>query len=167
MHVGENIKKIRKTMGLSQKELAEKLRTSPQNLAQYESGKRNPKHETLKKIADALGVSLYDLLISGNMTPREVIQIIYTSDIEEMLQNLEHKTDDENKILNKIEDIKKMSKDRAKFSEIMEEMKRKELVGKNMEILNADGQNRVIEYSVLLSKDTRYRKDTEESESQP
>lgn len=60
-NIGENIKKIRKERGYSQKQLAEKLGTSPQNLAQYEKGKRMPKIETLDKIASALNVSIADI----------------------------------------------------------------------------------------------------------
>lgn len=60
-NIGENIKRIRKQKKHSQKQLAEKLRTTPQNLAQYENGKRIPKIETLQKIANALDVPLYEL----------------------------------------------------------------------------------------------------------
>ena len=59
--LGENIKEIRKNKGYTQKQLAEKLGTSPQNLAQYENGKRQPKLETIKKMADALECSVADL----------------------------------------------------------------------------------------------------------
>ncbi|MCC8101443.1 MAG: helix-turn-helix domain-containing protein [Clostridiales bacterium] len=61
MSTGERIKKARKTAGLTQKQLAAKLGTSQQNIAQYESGKRNPKQETLREIADILNVSIEDL----------------------------------------------------------------------------------------------------------
>lgn len=57
-NIGDRIKKIRKAKGITQKELAEKLGTSHQNLSQYESGKRSPKIETIQKIADALDVSV-------------------------------------------------------------------------------------------------------------
>lgn len=59
--IGERIKQTRIRKGITQKELAEKLGTTPQNLAQYESGKRNPKLETIKKIAQALNVPLMEL----------------------------------------------------------------------------------------------------------
>lgn len=61
MSLGENIKEIRKKKGYTQKQLAEKLGTSPQNLAQYETGKRQPKLETIKKMADALECNVSDL----------------------------------------------------------------------------------------------------------
>ena len=62
MKTGEKIKKYRKEQGLTQKALAEKLNTTPQNLAQYENGKRNPKPETLWRIANALNVDMKHLI---------------------------------------------------------------------------------------------------------
>ncbi len=59
--IGENIKRIRKEKGYSQKQLAEKLVTTPQNLAQYENGKRIPKIETIQKIANALDCDVSDI----------------------------------------------------------------------------------------------------------
>lgn len=61
MTIGENIRRIRKSKEMTQKDLAAKLETTPQNLAQYENGKRNPKPETLQKIADALGTTVSEL----------------------------------------------------------------------------------------------------------
>lgn len=56
MNIGEQIKKYRKEAGLSQKELGERLGVSQQHIAQYESGKRIPKIETINNIAGALGI---------------------------------------------------------------------------------------------------------------
>lgn len=65
MSIGETIRKIRKEKGMTQKELAKKLGTTPQNIAQYETGKRNAKQETLQKIADALEVDVCELITAG------------------------------------------------------------------------------------------------------
>lgn len=51
------IKTARKNAGLSQKELAELINTTPQNISQYERGLRIPRPDTLKRIAHALNVS--------------------------------------------------------------------------------------------------------------
>lgn len=56
MTVGENIKRIRKEKGLTQKELGELCNINEANIRKYESGRQNPKIETIDKIADALGV---------------------------------------------------------------------------------------------------------------
>ena len=62
MTKGERIKAARKKAGMTQAQLAEKLGISFQSVAQWENDLRNPKQETLQKIADALGVSIFDLL---------------------------------------------------------------------------------------------------------
>jgi hypothetical protein len=61
MNIGENIKKIRKSKGLTQKELADKMGITQQSFAQYERTQNIPKLETLRTIAAALDVSIYDL----------------------------------------------------------------------------------------------------------
>lgn len=52
-----NIKELRTLRGLSQKELADRMGISAQNLNNYESGQRNPGNKILPALADALGVS--------------------------------------------------------------------------------------------------------------
>ena len=48
------LKPLREMRGLTQKELAEKCGVSEQQLWKWENGVRNPKPESLRKIADAL-----------------------------------------------------------------------------------------------------------------
>lgn len=62
MTVAENIKRIRKEKGMTQKQLGEKCRMSESALRQYELGYRNPKIQTIRRISDALGVSLKELI---------------------------------------------------------------------------------------------------------
>lgn len=62
MNTGENIKKIRKEKGLTQRELGELSGISQKQIGLYEQGKRNPKIETLEKIAKGLGVDKYDII---------------------------------------------------------------------------------------------------------
>lgn len=62
MTTGQRIRSARKQAGLTQKELGKKLGLSFQSVAQWENDLRNPKKETLERIADALGVSFFDLL---------------------------------------------------------------------------------------------------------
>ena len=59
--VGERIKHFREKRGLTQKELGEKCGIDAANLRKYESGKQNPKLATLNKIAEALGITAFDL----------------------------------------------------------------------------------------------------------
>lgn len=61
-NIGQNIKIVRSQANLKQRELAEKLGVSEAMICQWETGKRIPKKETIKKIADGLGVSPSDLI---------------------------------------------------------------------------------------------------------
>lgn len=54
MSMGQQIKAMRELRGLTQKELGQKLGLSFQAVAQWENDLRNPKFETLQKIAEAL-----------------------------------------------------------------------------------------------------------------
>lgn len=62
MTAGQRIKAARRAAGITQKELGEKLGISFQSVAQWENDLRNPKIETLQRLADALGVPVADLL---------------------------------------------------------------------------------------------------------
>ena len=59
--IGIEIKNARLTVGITQAELARRLGVTPQAISQYERGEKKPKIETIKKIADALGVSWFQL----------------------------------------------------------------------------------------------------------
>lgn len=61
MTLPENIKRIRKEKGLTQKKLGELCGIDEANIRKYESGKQNPKIETIERIAIALDCSSYDL----------------------------------------------------------------------------------------------------------
>lgn len=58
MTIGESIKIERKKAGLTQKELGQKIGVTYQTVAQWENGYRNPKIETVEKLANALGIEL-------------------------------------------------------------------------------------------------------------
>lgn len=61
MTIGENIKAMRKLSSLTQKQLAEKCGLAEITIRQYESGKREPKIETILKISKALDVPITEL----------------------------------------------------------------------------------------------------------
>lgn len=56
--IGERIKAFRLVRGMTQKELGTRMGVDQSTVRKYESGKLNPKIETVKKIADALGVDM-------------------------------------------------------------------------------------------------------------
>lgn len=59
---GEIIRKFRREQDLSQEKLAELAEVDPKTIIQIEGGKRNPTLKTLQKLANALKVSLRDLI---------------------------------------------------------------------------------------------------------
>lgn len=65
MTVGECIRTLRLSKKMTQKQLGELSGIAEPTIRRYESGKLNPKIETVKKIADALGVHVFDLLGIG------------------------------------------------------------------------------------------------------
>ena len=62
--IGENIVKLRKEKGLKQIDLAIKLDMEDSALRRIEKGRTNPTILTLKKIADALQVSINEIIPS-------------------------------------------------------------------------------------------------------
>ena len=61
MKLSEKIRQVREERGMTQKEVASLMGISQQAYGQYESGKREPKPETLGRIAAALNVSLNEI----------------------------------------------------------------------------------------------------------
>lgn len=68
MSISERLLQERKKAGLTQKEISEKLGISYQSYAQYERGVRNPKYETIRRFADAIGCKITDLLTTKEET---------------------------------------------------------------------------------------------------
>lgn len=62
MTLAEKIRKIREEKGMTQKQVASIMGISQQAYGQYESGTREPKPETLGRIALALGENIGELL---------------------------------------------------------------------------------------------------------
>lgn len=62
MTLNQRIKRIRQEKNLSQLELAKRIGMSQQTIANYEQSEAVPKMTTVKKLADALGVSEQYLL---------------------------------------------------------------------------------------------------------
>ena len=57
MSFSDRLKEARNKAGRTQKQLADELKVTPAMIAQYETGKRKPKQDTLSKIAEALHLS--------------------------------------------------------------------------------------------------------------
>lgn len=61
LSIPENIKKIRREKGLTQKELGNLCGMADSAIRRYESGRANPKINTLIKIAEALNCEVSDI----------------------------------------------------------------------------------------------------------
>ena len=110
MTVGENIKKIRKEKGLTQKELGKLCGMSEAQIGQYENGLRNPKMETLEKIANALDISYFELFDISETTKESNIQKI-TLNVE--IKNIDEETKKAEKLIELLKEAKSLADDLA------------------------------------------------------
>lgn len=60
--VGENIKRMRKSKGLTQKQLGDLCGIDASNIGKYERGLQDPRTSTLEKIAEVLNIDIFELL---------------------------------------------------------------------------------------------------------
>ena len=161
MPTGERIKKIRLEKGITQKQLAELLNTSQQNLAQYESGKRNPKIETLQKIADALDMPLIflveDDLLDAAILPYEDSEgKLIDEKVNEIMTNkeisLEEKTIKIEELMTQLQIIENYHFDNANRAY-------EYMVNKLFEQLNQTGKDKALEHIKMLTRIPEYRKE--------
>ena len=71
----DNIKKARLDAGLTQIEVAEKLGVAQAQYARWENGGRNPKDETVKKLAEIFGVT-FDKLQGRNDGLDDIVDLL-------------------------------------------------------------------------------------------
>ena len=76
--VGMRIAALRREAGLSQAQLAQKLKISPSAMGMYEQGRREPSLQLIGELARVLKVST-DYLITGSLRPED------TPVVEQML----------------------------------------------------------------------------------
>lgn len=69
--LGKRIQEIRKSRNLTQEELAEMIDIGTSNISYFETGKFYPAPETLGKIAQALGVEIYELYMFQHIQSAE------------------------------------------------------------------------------------------------
>ena len=58
IYVGDLLRTARKSKGLTQKEMGERVGITESAYSRYESGKQNLTLDTLQKVAEAMGVSV-------------------------------------------------------------------------------------------------------------
>lgn len=71
--IGSKIKNLRKIRGLTQKEMAEKLKIPHSTYSNYENDNREPNSEILEKIAQTLNISISELITGNTLKNYDVI----------------------------------------------------------------------------------------------
>lgn len=96
MLFGNKLRAARLSAGLTQEELAERCGMKKQNVSRYETSDREPNVRTAKKMADALGVTLEDL-ITDIEKPAPRFESELDAELIRLLQQLE--PEEEQKVL--------------------------------------------------------------------
>ncbi len=68
---GKRLKELRKSQGLTQEQLAEKIGMDTQNLCKMENGSHFPQTKNLYKIAEVLNIEVKDLFDYNHFSQRE------------------------------------------------------------------------------------------------
>ena len=96
----DNIKKARLNAGLTQLEVAEKLGVAQAHYARWENGGRNPKVETVEKLAEIFGKS-FEILKGRDDGLEEIVSLLREYELTET---------DKNKIIKTLKDLLNKSK---------------------------------------------------------
>ena len=91
----DNIKKARLDAGLTQLEVAEKLGVAQAQYARWESGGRNPKDETVEKLAEILNTS-FEILKGRDDGLEEIVSLLREHELTE---------EDKNQIISLLQDF--------------------------------------------------------------
>jgi transcriptional regulator with XRE-family HTH domain len=101
-NLGDRIKDLRKQKNLSQSELADKVGISYAQIGRYETKGSQPPAETLKKIADALGVSP-DFLIYGTSDEKAKTKLT-DADLINQFKAIENMDEEDRNVVKKLID---------------------------------------------------------------
>lgn len=132
--IGENIRRIRKERGLTQKQLGDvcKPKMADSAIRRYETGRANPKLATVERIASALKVPL-NTLLDGNWN-------LYTDEIKETFDTV--------------------SGTLKQVTNLGEDLMQNKII-ENFSKVNPAGKQKIFEYSEDIYNNPEYRKDTE------
>lgn len=140
LDIGNNIKKMRKLSGLTQKQLAEKLEVNINTIQNYENGRRKPSFEMISRITEVLQCAPMDIITfrdyekidkrqKQEITQRDIVGTI--GKISGMLSSGTHYKDIENEVNNLFNLYKKRSS-----LDILKEL----IVSEGYEIENVDDE---------------------------
>lgn len=166
MNIGTKIKTARKVAGLTQKELGKKLGVSAAMIAQYETGRRFPKIETIEKLAQALDITpsiLYGITSAEAEEAEKAWRHIATfadhglkladGDFREFC---ELEANAHQAISNKVKQLDAYNAE--------EKQKKETEMLNSFRLLNDKGQTKVIEYSKDLCNNPEYRTVSDQEE---
>ncbi len=135
MRIEDKIRRARLRKGITQNKIAEKIGISQPTYAQWENGKRKPKLETLKKIADALEVPVSTLY-----------------DDYEFVDPGEGLTEDQ------IAKQKAQDQEQLKAIKKSYGAKNEDKLLHNFNAVNEEGQQKIVEYSNDIAENPKYKK---------
>lgn len=154
MSFSERLKEARKKAGYTQAQIANKLNITVQSYSQYETGKRNPKKETLEKIADALNLEY--------SYTREGEAFFYETEPEYTGKIIDSRKSMLDILLNDLGFNGKQLADAILNDTYSANVKQVDFLDK-MDILgeklNDCGKDKVIEYAEMLTKIPEYKKE--------
>lgn len=133
MTLGENIQKYRKEAGITQKQLAENIGVATGTIQQYELNKREPKQETIKKIAKELKVS---------------ISALYGFDLEKIMKSIEKANQEARQIEEAVSIIKELEADPTRMLDVE--------ILQNFQKLNNSGKKEAAKRVQELTEIPRY-----------
>lgn len=153
MQTSEKIKQARKKAGLTQGELAQKLGVSQAMISAYEKGLRNPKWETIRSIANALGVSVGEIAPDLDNLSKELARKEIRRQIKEINDSTELSADEKEQ---KITELQNIHFSIGKDLHQNEEKQLKELRNTFVS-LNQNGKELMLNFGDMLFKDEKYR----------
>ncbi len=76
--IGSRIKQLRRTRGMSQEELSEKIGMSSKYLSSIERGRENPTLDTFLKLAHALNIEIFELFhYTREMSSKDLMKVLH------------------------------------------------------------------------------------------
>ena len=85
--VGKRVQKYRKQISLTQEALAELIGIDTISLSKIETGRNYPTSENITKLANALGVEIYELFVDDAIKSNEQLLKEIMSDIDKISNN--------------------------------------------------------------------------------
>lgn len=170
MTTGQMIKKVRQAAGMTQQELADRLGISYVGVSQWETDKRNPKQDTLVRIANALNVPVSYLCGPDRFIPnRELLRTLsemlsragYNREVARENNDIESTTRWEHVVFD-LERLKEQFTDA--YSALPEDA---EKLMELYDLLNSKGRKKVLDWLNDFCKIPEYQINLPESQKEP